>query len=203
MSDTITVVGNIATTPDNRTTSTGVQITTFRVASTQRRLDRVTGRWEDVHTNWFSVSAYRGLAEHAFTSLHKGDRVVLTGRLRVRNWDNGTRQGTAVDIDAEAIGHDLQWGTTVFSKDEHNPGSAVAPHTDTWATAPVPGTPAAGRSDGGWSVPGADPARPVDATAAASRADAGLSAANADDAGALDPEVGLPERELVAADTPF
>ncbi|MGF6821164.1 hypothetical protein M2317_000050 [Microbacterium sp. ZKA21] len=38
----------------------------------------------------------------------------MTGRLRVRDWDNGTARGTSLDIDAEAIGHDLRWGTSAF-----------------------------------------------------------------------------------------
>ena len=117
MSDTITVTGNVATTPDFKRSGAGMAITTFRVASSQRKYDRATGVWTETGTNWFQVSTFRGLAEHAFASLRKGDRVILTGRLRVRQWDNGTKQGTSVDIDADAVGHDLLWGTSTFVKD--------------------------------------------------------------------------------------
>jgi single stranded DNA-binding protein len=120
--DTITITGNVATPPELKRTSSGVAITTFRVASGQRRYDREAGAWSDAGTNWYTVSAFRTLADHAYRSLQKGDRVILTGRLRLREWDNGTRRGTAIEIDAEAIGHDLLWGTTTFMKD--SPGGS-------------------------------------------------------------------------------
>ncbi len=46
----------------------------------------------------------------------KGQRVVVTGRLRVRDWESGDRTGTTVELDADAIGHDLSWGTAVFTR---------------------------------------------------------------------------------------
>lgn len=122
MSDTITITGNIATVPEHKRTQTGVPITTFRVASSQRRFDRATGGWIDGDTNWYSVSTFRGLAEHSFVSLHKGDRILVTGRLRLREWDTGAKKGTTAEIDADAIGHDLLWGTSTFRK-----GDTVAP----------------------------------------------------------------------------
>ena len=145
MSDTITITGNVATPPELKRTPNGVAITTFRVASGQRRYDRATGTWIDAGTNWYTVSAFRGLADHAFHSLHKGDRVILTGRLRLREWDNGTRRGIAVEVDAEAIGHDLLWGTTTFVKDD---GQAGADSDGSWA-------PSAG--DDAWAAPGVAP----------------------------------------------
>lgn len=41
---------------------------------------------------------------------------MVTGKIRVRDWDNGERSGTAVEIDAEAIGHDLAWGNAAFTR---------------------------------------------------------------------------------------
>ena len=38
------------------------------------------------------------------------------GRLRVRDWDNGERAGTSVEIEAESIGHDLVWGSTTYTR---------------------------------------------------------------------------------------
>lgn len=134
MSDTIAITGNVATDPELKHTPGGVVIASFRVASAQRRFDRNTNTWVDGGTNWYSVSAFRNLAEHAHASLRRGDRVVLTGRLRIRNWDNGTARGTAVEIDADAIGHDLLWGTSAFTKGGR---PSVTARDDTWA-APAP-----------------------------------------------------------------
>lgn len=130
MSDTITVTGNIATEPERKHTSAGAPLTTFRVASTQRRYDRAAERWIDGSTNWYSVSAFRALGEHAYRSLHKGERVILTGRLRLREWETSSKRGVTAEIDAEAIGHDLLWGTSTYRRtDAGVPAHAAAATT--------------------------------------------------------------------------
>jgi single-strand DNA-binding protein len=40
----------------------------------------------------------------------------VTGRLRVRDWQTDDRTGTNVEIEAETLGHDLFWGTAVFTR---------------------------------------------------------------------------------------
>lgn len=116
MTDLITLTGLVATTPRHITTSEGLAITSFRLASSQRRYDRVAQRWIDGDTNWYTVSAFRALAQNSATSVSKGDRVVLTGRVRIRDWENTDRSGTTVEIEAESLGHDLTWGTTVYTR---------------------------------------------------------------------------------------
>lgn len=157
MSDTITITGNIATDPELKRTPSGVVITTFRVASTQRRFDRATGTWIDSGTNWYTVSTFRSLADHAFQSLRKGHRVLLTGRLRLRQWDTGTKQGTSIEIDADAIGHDLLWGTTRFEKDARSTAPEAPAESDAWA--PPAGGDAAEAPAGDWGAPAGEAPR--------------------------------------------
>jgi single-strand DNA-binding protein len=115
MNDTVTIMGFIGNDPSGSATNTGVPVVNFRVGSSQRRFDRSTQTWIDTGTNWYSVSAYRQLADHARASLRKGDPVIVTGRLKLREWDNGNgTRGSALDLDAEAIGHDLRWGSSAF-----------------------------------------------------------------------------------------
>lgn len=121
MTDRISVTGFIATDPKFTNTSSDLSITSFRMASVGRRLNRDTGNWEDTNPNWYSVHCYRKLAEHASQSLVKGDRIVVRGRLKIRDWDNGERSGTAVEIDAESIGHDLMFGISSFERTTHTP----------------------------------------------------------------------------------
>ena len=117
MSDIITVTGLIATDPRHLITGEGrLPITSFRLASTQRRFDRKEQKWVDADTNWFTVTAFRQMATNAAGSLNKGDRVVVTGRMRIRDWETGERNGTTVEIEADAVGHDLYWGTTSFTR---------------------------------------------------------------------------------------
>jgi single-strand DNA-binding protein len=117
MSDTITLRGYVATEVRSTTADSGLAIASFRMCTTERRYDRDAGSWVDGQTNWYSVSLFRQLATNAAFSVHKGDRVIVTGRLKVRQWtlDDG-RSGTSVDIDAESIGHDLMWGTASYRR---------------------------------------------------------------------------------------
>lgn len=114
MTEILTIVGRVATDPTTGRTAGGVAVTNFRLASTHRRFDQATNTWIDAETNWFSVAAFRQLAEHVRASLHTGDSVIVTGRLKIRNWEANGKHGTSVDIDAEAIGHDLRWGTSSY-----------------------------------------------------------------------------------------
>ena len=114
MTEILTIVGKVATDPTTGRTAGGTPVTNFRLASTHRRFDQATNTWIDAETNWFSVAAFRQLAEHVRASLHTGDSVIVTGRLKIRNWEANGKHGTSVDIDAEAIGHDLRWGTSSY-----------------------------------------------------------------------------------------
>ena len=116
MSELISVAGLVATTPRHLVTQDGLPITSFRLASSQRRFDRSQNKWIDGETNWFTVTGFRQLAINSSTSVSKGDRILVAGKLRVRDWDNGERAGTSVEIEAESLGHDLSWGSAVFTR---------------------------------------------------------------------------------------
>lgn len=116
MSDIVSITGLIATTPRHVVTAEGLPITSFRLASSQRRFDKAADKWVDASTNWYTVTAFRQLAINAVPSVSKGDRIIVTGRLRVRDWQNDDRTGTSVEIEAESIGHDLFWGTATFTR---------------------------------------------------------------------------------------
>jgi single-strand DNA-binding protein len=97
-------------------TQDGLPITSFRLAASLRRFDRTANKWVDGETNWFTITAFRQLAINSAGSVSKGERVLVTGKLRVRDWDNGERAGTSVEVEAEALGHDLTWGTATFTR---------------------------------------------------------------------------------------
>ena len=116
MSDQYSVTGLVATTPRHLVTQDGLPITSFRLAASLRKFDRTLNRWVDAETNWFTITSFRQLAVNASMSISKGDRILVMGRLRVRDWDNGERAGTSVEIEAESIGHDLVWGSTTYTR---------------------------------------------------------------------------------------
>jgi single-strand DNA-binding protein len=131
---TITITGISATEPRHLVTNEGTSITSFRFAATERRYDKQDQKWVDGDTTWFTVSAFRGLADNVEASVKKGERLIVTGRLRIRDWETGDKSGTDVEIEADAIGHDLTWGTTQFTR---NPRENVDTQQATETTSPV------------------------------------------------------------------
>lgn len=141
MPDSITLTGLVATVPRHLVTSEGLPITSFRLASTRRRFDKKQERWVDADTNWFTITVFRQLAINAASSIVKGDRVLVDGRLRIRDWENGERSGTTVEVEADALGHDLMWGSSAFTR-------SIASSPVTSAEDPGP----AASAEGGWAV---------------------------------------------------
>lgn len=129
MSQHLSTIGVVATDPKLFTPAGGAEFCTFRLACTERRFDGQKQTWVDGETNWYTVNTFRALAVHAHGSLSKGDRVVLSGRLRVRSWEKDEKRGTSVEIDADGIGHDLRWGTSTFTKrsGQSEPAGSPAP----------------------------------------------------------------------------
>ena len=161
MTDTLTLTGFVATVPNHFVTSEGLPITSFRLASTQRRFDRSRNLWVDNGTNWYSVTSFRQLARNTNSSIRKGERVIVTGRLRIRDWTAGEKVGTSVEIDADSIGHDLTWGTASFTRSMSS--AAIEASTRAEADAAAPESSVTTSFDNGWAtaIPGA-PDRPDD-----------------------------------------
>ena len=116
MADIITVRGFVAGDVRPGTTNGGVNTANFRLGSTDRHYDRATQQWVDGDTNWFTVQAYRQLAGNIAGSVKKGQRVVVMGRLKLRQWERDGRVYNVAQIDAESIGHDLSWGTANYQR---------------------------------------------------------------------------------------
>jgi single-strand DNA-binding protein len=117
MNDIITtVIGNAVTDVSLRVTSTGTSVASFRIASNSRRFDKSTSSWIDQEPSYLSITAWSQLAENVALSVHKGQPLVVTGKLKVRQWQDADKSGTNVEIDAIAIGHDLNRGTSEFTK---------------------------------------------------------------------------------------
>jgi len=117
MADMITIRGYAVGDVVLRSTQKGEPMATLRIGSTERRVDKLTNEWVDGHTNWFTVTMFRALAQNVASSIHKGDRLIVTGKLRVKNWlrEDG-RTGTSVDIEADSIGTDLFYGTCHYRR---------------------------------------------------------------------------------------
>jgi single-strand DNA-binding protein len=111
------VVGNVVNDPDYQTVGNNIPKLSVRVAWTTRRIDSATGEWVDGNTSYANVTCWRKLAENLSMCLHKGDPVLLRGKLEVRQFvgRDGQRK-TAVDVEAITLGHDLSRGVARFQR---------------------------------------------------------------------------------------
>lgn len=116
MSEQITVSGLVATDVKRHETADNLTMATFRLAANTRRFDAAKNSWTTTSTNWFTIVSFRQLAKNVLDSVSKGDRVVIQGKLKIRDWDNGERSGTSIEIDADHIGLDLNFGVSSFDR---------------------------------------------------------------------------------------
>lgn len=150
---TITVIGNLTADPDMRYTSAGLSVASFTVASTPRTYDKQTGKWADGDTLFLRCSVWRELADHVTESLTKGTRVIVTGRLKQRDYDDkeGIKR-TIYEIDVEEVGPSLRFATAKPIKATRQ--SAPHPGGDPWSGTAQP---AGVGATGGWNGNGDEP----------------------------------------------
>lgn len=120
---TITIVGNLTADPELRFTPNGAAVANFTVASTPRTFDRQANEFKDGETLFMRCSIWRDAAEHVAESLHKGDRVIVTGRLVSRSWQ--TQEGenrTVMEMQADEVGPSLRYATAQVTKAPRNDG---------------------------------------------------------------------------------
>lgn len=113
----ITLVGWIAADPFYTVTKNGNPFLSLRVGCTPRRFDRQSAQWQDGDTMFLTVNCWRSLADNVASSqLKLGDPVVVTGRLRIREYVKDDQLRFSVVIDAITLGHDLTRGHAHFQR---------------------------------------------------------------------------------------
>ncbi|PPK69005.1 single-stranded DNA-binding protein [Actinokineospora auranticolor] len=117
MNETIvTLVGRLAGEITRRRFSTG-SITSFRMHCRERRFDAETQSWVDGDGMFVSVHCWRRLGDNAHTSLARGDRVIVVGRLYHREFEHHGRLRLSVEVDARAVGPDLTFDPVEVKRD--------------------------------------------------------------------------------------
>jgi single-strand DNA-binding protein len=123
--NTMTITGNLTDTPELRYTASGQAVTHFRVASTPRIIDKATGEWKDGETLFMNCDVWRQQAEHVAESLKRGQRVIVTGKIRQRSYEtSGGEKRTVFELDVEEIGISLKFDSFIVQEE---PVAAGAP----------------------------------------------------------------------------
>jgi single-strand DNA-binding protein len=136
----VTLVGWLAQDPFYTITQNGTAFVSLRVGCTPRRFDRQTGQWQDMDSMFLTVNCWRGLADNVNSSeLRRGDPVVVTGRLRIRQYVKDEQLRFSAEIEASTLGHDLTRGTAEFRRVQRGGGTSTedrmeaAEYNDRWA----------------------------------------------------------------------
>ncbi len=111
----ITVVGNVVDSPRKARVNNG-SVTNFRVASTSRRFDGGSQRFVDGETFFVDVECWGELSGHVSGSVSAGDPVVVVGAISTSQWETDTGRRSKPRIRARAVGHNLHWGISAFTK---------------------------------------------------------------------------------------
>ena len=99
MNPVVTIVGRIGQEPES-VGSNGIRV---RVA-TNDRVKNDQGQWEDKNTSWWTVKAWKTLAEQSKGVLKKGQEVIIVGKIYEENWtDQSGNKRTSYEINAESI----------------------------------------------------------------------------------------------------
>ncbi|NNG37119.1 single-stranded DNA-binding protein [Nakamurella aerolata] len=180
-----TVVGNLADAP--RISENGnSQRANLRVISNDGYYDRARNEWRARPGTGVDVVCWGHLAHNVAGSLHRGDSVVVTGRLEQYSWEDkdGARR-SRMQLVAEAIGPNLRWGVARLSRVE-NAADKVSP--DPWRDASPGAADAESDGDGAESDP--DGTDGTDGTGSTDGTD-GTDTGGSDDSAAADDDAEL------------
>ena len=143
----ITVIGNLTADPEIRYTQAGLPVANFTIASTPRTFDRQANEWKDGEALFLRASVWREFAEHVAGSLTKGSRVIATGRLKQRSYqDREGNNRTSIELEIDEIGPSLRYATAQITRSQNGGGqrsqgggysgggAAQAPQEDAWST---------------------------------------------------------------------
>tara|TARA_B110000211_G_scaffold56983_1_gene63538 strand:+ start:5015 stop:5458 length:444 start_codon:yes stop_codon:yes gene_type:complete len=83
----VILMGNLGKDPETRTLESGAVMCRFSIATTETYKNSKSGE-RTSHTEWHNITLWRGLAEIADKYLHKGDKVLIEGKIRTRSWED-------------------------------------------------------------------------------------------------------------------
>ena len=148
--NTITLVGNITDDPELRFTPTGRPVANFTVAVNSRKRTP-DGQWEDKLDGFFRCNAWADMAENVAESLTKGTRVLVTGRLQQRSWeDPDGNKRSAVEIQVDEVGPSLRWATANVTRTSRSGSGGGGGGGGDWGNR-------GGGGGGNWGQPQAQP----------------------------------------------
>jgi single-strand DNA-binding protein len=111
----VQITGTLGGDPELRYTTGGIAVCSFSVAWSPRK--KTDTGWEDGPTSWFRCTVWREYGENVAASLAKGQRVVVTGQVHIREYeDNEGNKRFSTEIQVDEVGPSLRWATSTVEK---------------------------------------------------------------------------------------
>lgn len=114
MSFTIAFRGRLGADPEITFGTNGTAVARMRIVTNGRRM--VDGDWQDTDTSWWTVTAFGRTAEYAGDQLHKGDLVVVMGKIKQRSWEKDGVKRESAEVTADEIATVLKLGSQATAK---------------------------------------------------------------------------------------
>ena len=137
LTNTVTIVGNVTDEPTLRFTPSGSSVVNLTVASTERYRDNSTNEWKDGETVFMRCVAWKSAgAENIAESIGKGNRVIVSGKLKQRSFttDDGNKR-QVIELEIDEIGPSLKFTTATPAKTARTASGRPEQGADSWATA--------------------------------------------------------------------
>ena len=161
---TITLRGRLAQDVELRFTPNGAAVANLTIATSPRTFNKQTSAWEDGPTSFHRCSIWREAAENVAESLTKGMRVIISGVLKQRSYEDkkSGEKRTVIELEVDEIGPSLRYANAKVNRTQRSGGQGGgqasggtwggnqpstapgAPQDDPWAT------PGVSNSGGGW-----------------------------------------------------
>ena len=130
MVNKVILVGNVGVDPEVRTLESGVKTARVRLATSERFYNRDTKETTD-HTEWHTITLWRGLADVVDKYVRKGSQIYVEGRIRTREW---TDQSGAKRYSTEILADTMN----LLGRRSDSPQQGAAPQSGYQQAAPAP-----------------------------------------------------------------
>ncbi|MBO5902541.1 MAG: single-stranded DNA-binding protein [Tidjanibacter sp.] len=154
MVNKVILIGNVGTDPEIRTLESGVKVARVRLATTERSRNRETGDTTE-HTEWHTITLWRGLADVVDKYVRKGSQIYVEGRIRTREWaDQSGAKRYSTEILADTM--------NLLGRRNDSPQQGAAPQSGYQQAAPAYQQPAYQQAPAYQAAPAPAPVPPMD-----------------------------------------
>jgi single-strand DNA-binding protein len=117
MEERVTIQATVMSDPVEEEVFAKIKMVTFWVQTNVQAFDLRMGGYTENNASAYKVIVFNQLARNVFTSVKKGERVIVAGLLYIRPDPRNKMGVTQAEVKADVVGHDLNWYRTVATRD--------------------------------------------------------------------------------------